>query len=165
MQVRKFDGSSSDTVPRPGTRGVRATVVQLPGAVAAQLAPADLASRFNGAPLLVSRPTGVVALHFEAGAEIDDHIADEPILFLVIEGAGFVRVTGQGTDAPCPSATEACAILCRRGAGAACDDDDCSGESAVSAGDAVLWPAGLSHQAWTTTDRMVAIAVHYGRDA
>jgi len=164
MQVRKFDGSAAGAVPRPGTRGVRATVVQLPGAVAAQLAPDDLAKRFNGEPLLVSRPTGVVALHFEEGAQIDDHIADEPILFLVIEGSGFVRVSAPEA-ASCPGATEACALLCGRRAGTDCGHDDCVGESAVSAGDAVLWPAGLSHQAWTTNDRMVAIAVHYGRDA
>ncbi len=165
MQVRKFDVSAGDVVARPGTRGVRATVVQLPGSVAAQMASEDLIKRFHGAPILVSRPTGVVALHFDPGAEIDDHMADEPILFLVIAGSGFVRVSAPGTAATCPGATEACALLCGRGKGDACGHDDCSGESAVSAGDAVLWPAGSSHQAWTTGDSMTAIAVHYGRDA
>jgi quercetin dioxygenase-like cupin family protein len=165
MHVRKFDGSASDPVPRPGTRRVRATVLQLPGAVARQLGAAELEARFHGAPLLVDRPTGVVALHFDTDAQIDEHAADEPILFVVVEGSGFVRISPSEGAASCPGATAACALLCGHGQESACAHDECLGESAVSAGDSVLWPAGLRHQAWTTDAAMVALAIHYGRES
>lgn len=163
MHVRRFDGSAADAVQRPGARGVRATVIQLPGMVASQTPAADLAQRFHGAPHLVDRPTGVVALHFGTDAEIDEHSADEPILFLVIEGKGFVKIAAPPEGGACPSASAACAALCGRsqqkGGG------DCSGEMAVAAGDSVLWPAGLPHRAWTSGCEMTALAIHYGRDS
>lgn len=37
----------------------------------------------------------VVELHFEPGGEMWEHDADEPILFTVISGTGFVRVGGE----------------------------------------------------------------------
>jgi len=170
MHVRKFDGSASDPVTRLGTKRVRATVVQLPGAVAGQIGAEGLGDRFHGPPVLVDRPTGVVALHFGQNAEIDEHTADEPILFLVVSGNGFVRIgpaqapqprSQDGATAVCPNATAACALLCGIASGP-CSHDDCLGETAVSAGDAILWPEGLPHKAWTTETSMEAIAIHYG---
>lgn len=166
MLVRRFDGSASDPVQRPGAERVRATVLQLPGAVAKQFSREDLEARFHGAPVLLDRPTGVVALHFDTGAQIDEHAADEPILFVVVEGSGFVRIApAEDHDASCPGANAACALLCGHAQGSSCAHDDCLGETAVSAGDSLLWPAGLLHKAWTTTEKMVALAVHFGRES
>jgi len=131
--------------------------------VASQLPSEELAERFHGVPHLVDRPTGVVALHFDADAEIDEHSADEPILFLITEGRGFVRVAAPLSGGACPSASAACAAICglaqQQGGG------DCSGEMPVAAGDSILWPAGLPHRAWTSGHEMTAIAIHYGRDS
>lgn len=37
----------------------------------------------------------VVELHFEPGGEIYEHSADHPILFIVIDGKGRIRVDGE----------------------------------------------------------------------
>ncbi|MBI1743366.1 hypothetical protein HYR54_09940 [Candidatus Acetothermia bacterium] len=74
----------------------------------------------------------VAILYFEAHGEIHEHDAFHPILFLVINGNGFVRVGGPQAE-----------IL------------------KVSAGDAVLWPAKVLHKAWTNGEPMQAIAIEY----
>jgi quercetin dioxygenase-like cupin family protein len=74
----------------------------------------------------------IAALHFEVGGAIDEHDAPDDIIFLVISGSGWVRVGGP----------EALPVE-------------------VSVGDAVRWPSGVLHKAWTTDSPMTAIAVHY----
>lgn len=88
--------------------------------------------RYHGRPLALHNEGLVAVLHFDARGEIDEHAAPDDILFLIIGGAGWVRVGGP----------EAAAV-------------------AVQAGDAVRWPPGVLHKAWTTDSPMQAIAVHY----
>jgi quercetin dioxygenase-like cupin family protein len=90
----------------------------------------ELERRFNGLPILLNRPMIVVAMYFEPHSSMDEHSADVPILFIVTRGRGFVRIGGP------------------------------SGETReVSAGDAVLWPAGLDHTVWTEDEPLEAIVV------
>jgi quercetin dioxygenase-like cupin family protein len=90
----------------------------------------ELSRRLNGLPMLLDRPLVVVALYFEPHAQMDEHSAEQPILFLAIGGRGFVRVGGA--------------------------DGETRG---VSAGDAVLWPAGVDHAVWTDDEALQAIVV------
>jgi quercetin dioxygenase-like cupin family protein len=51
-------------------------------------------------PALIYHDTAihVVELHFEPGGEMWEHAADHPILFVVIQGKGRVRVDGQEAE-------------------------------------------------------------------
>ena len=90
----------------------------------------EVARRLNGAPLVVNAPLSVAALYFDPGARMDEHDADHPILFLVTGGAGYLRLGGA------------------------------LGETrAVTAGDAVLWPAAMLHTVWTAESPLEALAV------
>lgn len=132
MEVRTFGPETKHPVPRPGCLGLSARVIQMP---AAEVAGHEeiVASRLGGIPILLDRPNTVVALSLSPQGEMDEHDAPEPILFLVIEGQGFVRVGGP------------------------------EGETvSVRAGDAVLWPAHVLHRAWTEEQPLEAIAIHYG---
>jgi len=48
--------------------------------------------------ILHEKSIAVVELHFEPGGEMWEHEADHPILFMVIEGKGFVRVDGEEAE-------------------------------------------------------------------
>lgn len=48
--------------------------------------------------ILHEKNIAVVELHFEPGGEMWEHEADHPILFVVIEGKGFVRVAGEEAE-------------------------------------------------------------------
>jgi len=48
--------------------------------------------------ILHEKSIAVVELHFEPGGEMWEHEADHPILFVVIEGKGYVRVDGEETE-------------------------------------------------------------------
>jgi len=87
-------------------------------------------SYINGLPIILNRALIVAALYFEQRASMNEHSSDVPILFLVMSGKGYVRVGGP------------------------------EGETrAVIAGDAVLWPAGRDHMAWTDGEEMQAIII------
>lgn len=89
-----------------------------------------LARRANGLPILTDRPLLVLAMYLDPHGAMDEHSADQPILVLVTGGSGFVRVGGP------------------------------SGETRpVSAGDAVLFPAGLDHTIWTEDQPLHVIVI------
>ena len=84
---------------------------------------------------MLNRRNSVGAHHFQPQSEIYEIDTPEPILFLVVAGRGFVWLGGlHGKMAE------------------------------VSAGDAVLWPAGVMHKAWTTTEPLQAIVVYYAAE-
>src|SRR5512146_465654 len=115
MQVRRFSPDLQTTVPG-GHRGMHAVPIHLDRGHPSARDPEALAARMNGLPILLDRPLVVVALYLDAHGQMEEHSADQPILVLVTEGRGFVRVGGA------------------------------TGETrAVTRGDAVLWPAGLDH--------------------
>src|SRR5258708_17028664 len=130
MQVRRFSADLKTKIPggHPGLYGVP---IQLDSG---QLNTQDLgalAQRLNGLPILLNRPMIVVAMYIEPHGSMDEHSADEPILFLVTHGKGFVRIGGS------------------------------SGETRiVTAGDAVLWPAKLDHKVWAEDEPLEAILIH-----
>jgi quercetin dioxygenase-like cupin family protein len=129
MQVRRFSPDLKTKVSG-GHPGLYAVPIHLDRAHLPTADLDDLARRLNGPPILLDRPLLVAALYFEPHARMDEHSAEQPILFLVVSGQGFVRVGGA------------------------------SGETrAVAAGDAVLWPAGLDHAVWTEDEPLQAIVV------
>ncbi|MBK9941678.1 MAG: hypothetical protein U0Z44_07130 [Kouleothrix sp.] len=130
--IRQFGTEMSHPIQRPGTYGVQASVIQLPAEVAQLMSRAQMAERYQGVPIILDQPVAVFGLFFDAPAELDEHSAEYPILFLVIGGSGHVRVGGP--DAPAER---------------------------VHAGYAVLWPADTLHKAWTTDAPMQAITVEF----
>lgn len=130
--IRQFGTEMSHPIQRPGVRGVQASVIQLPAAIAALMTEADLAERYQGLPIVLDQPVAVFGLFFDAEATLDEHAAEYPILFLVIGGSGHVRVGG-------PTAPD----------------------TRVHAGYAVLWPANTPHLAWTDGEPMQAIAIEF----
>ncbi len=91
----------------------------------------ELAQRLNGLPILLNRPMLIVAIYLEPHGSMDEHPAEEPVLFLVTRGRGFVRIGGP------------------------------TGETqSVTAGDAVLWPARLDHKVWAEDEPLEAILIH-----
>jgi quercetin dioxygenase-like cupin family protein len=108
-------------------------MIQLSTEILTQLGPDQARERYGGTPIVLHRPTTVVALYLAPHGVLHEHAAPEPILFLVTAGGGHMRVGGpQGDD----------------------------GE--VVAGDAVLWPANVLHGVWTDEAPLHAIVVHYG---
>lgn len=130
MEIRKFEKGMASPIPTPGITGVTGAVIQLPKKVTDRFDLEALNQRYNGLPLLVDRSISVIALYFDEGATIHEHAATFPILFMVLEGSGFVRVGGP--DAPVV---------------------------AIKAGEAMLWPADVVHIAWTEDQTMQAITV------
>jgi quercetin dioxygenase-like cupin family protein len=129
MHVRRFSADLKTKVPG-GHPGLYAVPIQLDRAQLPDQDMEKLAQRLNGLPILLNRPMIVVAMYFEPHGSMDEHSADMPILFTVTRGRGFVRLGGP------------------------------SGETReVSAGDAVLWPAGMEHTVWTEDEPLEAIVI------
>ena len=130
MEIRRFSPDmKSKPGGHPGMYGV-----PIHGDVAS--APESVEERekwaqhLHGLPILLNRALSVAALYFEPRASMDEHSAEVPVLFLVISGSGYVRIGGP------------------------------DGETrAVTAGDAVLWPAGLDHKVWTEDEELHAIVI------
>ncbi|MBI3659453.1 cupin domain-containing protein [Candidatus Acetothermia bacterium] len=114
IEVRRFCPENKTPIPLADLTGLNGVVIQLFTSLANKLSPKELAN---------------VALYFDAHSRMHEL---HPILFLVINGNGFVRVGGPQAE-----------IL------------------KVSAGDAVLWPAKVLHKAWTNGEPMQAIAIEY----
>ena len=130
MQVRRFSAELKSKIPggHPGLYGVP---IQLDRAQLDTQNMEQLRQRFNGLPILLNRPMLVVAMYLEPHGSMDEHPAEEPILFLVTHGRGLVRIGGlTGETQP------------------------------VTAGDAVLWPARLDHKVWTEDEPLEAILIH-----
>ena len=129
MFVRRFSSDLKGKLPG-GHAGVYAVPIQLDSTRVPINDMDALAQQLNGLPILLNRPTTIVAVYFEPHSAIDEHKAFVPILVLVTTGNGFVRVGGP------------------------------DGETrAVSAGDAILWPAELDHTLWTEDKRLTAIII------
>ena len=129
MQVRRFSSELKTKVPG-GHVGLYAVPVQIDSEHVTSRNRDEMRERFNGLPILLNRPTAVVALYLDAYGSMDEHSTEAPILFLVVRGQGFVRIGGP------------------------------EGETqAVSAGDAVLWPAGIDHMVWTVDEPLEAIVI------
>lgn len=129
MQIRRFSADLKTKIPR-GHPGLYAVPIQLDRSQVDMQSTEELSERFNGLPILLNRPMLVVAMYLEPHGSMDEHSAEVPILFLVTSGKGFVRVGGQDGET-----------------------------SPVSAGDAVLWPAGLDHTVWTEDEPLAAIVI------
>jgi quercetin dioxygenase-like cupin family protein len=129
MQVRRFSPDLKTKIPR-GHPGLYAVPIELDRAQVDPQSTEELTQRFNGLPILLDRPMLVVAMYLEPHGSMDEHSAEVPILFMVTQGKGFVRVGGP------------------------------TGETrSVSAGDAILWPAGLDHTVWTEDEPLSAIVI------
>lgn len=129
MQIRRFSADLKTKVPGDHS-GLYAVPIQLDPALLNTQDSEILARRFNGLPILLKRPMIVVAMYLEPHGSMDEHSAEQPILFLVTKGSGFVRIGGlNGETRP------------------------------VSAGDAILWPAGLDHTIWTEDEPLEAIVI------
>jgi quercetin dioxygenase-like cupin family protein len=129
LQVRRFSADMKTKIPgnHPGLYGVP---IQFDRAQIPAEKMEEVAQRLNGLPILLNRAMIVVAFYLKPHGSMEEHSADVPILFLVTEGKGFVRIGGP------------------------------SGETrAVTAGDAVLWPAGLDHMIWTEDEALSAIVI------
>lgn len=130
--MRKYTASLGKIVEREGAQGLTATVVQLPENILEHLTHEQLQDRYLGVPLLLDQPTAIIALHFDPYGTMDEHEADHDIIFIVVQGNGFVRMGGEeGTDIE------------------------------VRNGDAVHWPPDIAHKAWAGDDGMTGIAIEY----
>jgi quercetin dioxygenase-like cupin family protein len=130
VQIRRFTSDMKVKLPG-GHPGVYGVPIQMDSARLPEKRRAAFAERMGGLPILLNCPTQIEAMYFEPRASIDEHSAPHPIIFMVIGGAGFVRIGGP------------------------------DGETrAIQAGDAVLWPAGLDHTVWTEDEPMRAIVVN-----
>ena len=129
MIVRRFSADLKTKVPG-GHTGLYAVPIQFDRRDVPPEREEAAAQRFNGLPILLDRPMTVVAMYLEPHGAIEEHSASVPILFLVTAGRGFVRIGGP------------------------------DGETrAVSAGDAILWPADRDHMVWTEDEALEAIVI------
>ena len=130
MQIRRFSPDLKRKIPgnHPGLYGV---LIQTDRGQISPQQQEELARRLNGLPLLLNADLQVEAMYFERHASMEEHMADHPILFLVISGQGTVRIGGP------------------------------VGETrAIRAGDAVLWPAHTNHTVWTDDEELHAIVIN-----
>ncbi len=131
MHVRRFSSDIKAKIPggHPGLYGAfilfnQADIPTDPAAVA------SFAERMHGMPLTLDAPLRVEAMYFEPHAQLDEHSAPFPILFMVTSGRGMLRIGGP------------------------------SGETReIQSGDAVIWPEGQDHMVWTGDDPLEAIVV------
>ena len=135
MYIRRFGPGEGTIFPIPALQGVSTVMIHLPKEAAAGLSPEEMDRRYDGVPFVLDRPNLVVVHRYEPGGEMQEHAAIDPILFMVIEGSGFLRLGGP------------------------------DGETArVQAGDAVLWPAHVQHRVWTEDTTLTSILFHFGPD-
>lgn len=134
MQVRRFSPDLKVKIPgnHPGLYGVP---IQFPRERIPPEKREAFARRVNGMPLLLDANLQVEVMYFDPRASMEEHSADHPVLFLVINGQGTVRIGGP------------------------------SGETRdVQAGDAVLWPAHTAHTVWTGDEELHAIVINAFQD-
>ncbi len=129
MQIRRFSADLKTKIPG-GHPGLYGVPIQLDRTQLNTQNMEELSQRFNGLPILLNRAMIVVAMYLEPHGSMDEHPAPVPILFLVTRGSGFVRIGGPAGET-----------------------------QPVTAGDAVLWPAGLDHTVWTEDEPLEAIVI------
>ena len=136
MQVRRFSPDLKVKIPG-GHPGLYGTMIAMNREILHARPDLDsFAAYAHGLPLELDAPVQVEAMYFEPQARLDEHSAPHPILFIVIEGSGTVRIGGP------------------------------EGESQrVTAGDAVVWPASVDHTVWTENERLSAIVISLFREA
>ncbi|MBO0780961.1 MAG: cupin domain-containing protein [Ktedonobacteraceae bacterium] len=134
MQIRRFSPDLKIKIPgnHPGLYGVP---IQLPRGRIPPEKQEEFARRVHGIPLLLDAELQVEAMYFDPHASMEEHAAGHPILFLVINGRGTVRIGG-------PS-------------GETCE---------VQTGDTVLWPAHIDHTVWTGEEELHAIVINVFQD-
>lgn len=134
MQIRQFNPDIKVKIPgnHPGLYGVP---VLLPRTRVPAEKQEAFARRVHGMPLLLDAPLQVEAMYFDPHASMEEHAADHPIVFLVLNGRGMVRIGGHRG--------ETCA---------------------VQAGDAMLWPAHTEHTVWTDEAELHAIVINAAWD-
>jgi quercetin dioxygenase-like cupin family protein len=134
MQVRRFSPDRRVKIPgnHPGLYGV---MIQMNRAEIPPEQQEEVARRFNGLPLLMEAGFQVEVMYFDPQASMEEHAGEYPILFLVIQGYGTVRIGGPGGE------------TCK-----------------VQAGDAVLWPAHTDHTVWTEDQELHAIVINAFQD-
>ena len=135
MHVRRFSSDLKVKIPggHPGLYGAmiamnRETLHARPDLEA-------FAAYVHGLPLELDAPVQVEAMYFEPQSRLDEHSAPLPILFIVVEGSGMVRIGGPHGEA-----------------------------QSVTAGDAVVWPAGVDHTVWTGDERLSVIVINLFRE-
>ena len=130
MQVRRFSPDLKTKIPG-NHEGMYGVPIQFDADRFATSEQREaLAQRMNGLPILLNRPMYVNAMYFEPHGHMEEHSADVPILFIVIQGKGFVRIGGPDGET-----------------------------QEITAGDVVLWPAGLDHMVWTEDESLEAIVI------
>jgi quercetin dioxygenase-like cupin family protein len=91
MQVRHFSPERRVKLPG-GHPGVHGLPIAMDAARLPQERRAALAERVGGLPILLDARIQVEVMDFDPHASIDPHSAGNDIVFLVVAGAGFVRV-------------------------------------------------------------------------
>jgi quercetin dioxygenase-like cupin family protein len=132
MQVRRFSSDVKVKIPG-GHPGLYGMFIAMNRDIMEATHP-DLeafAARVNGLPFPFTTRVVVEAMYFEPHARLDEHSAPHDILFIVIAGSGSLRLGGP------------------------------AGETRVlTAGDAVIWPAGIAHLVWTEAESLSAITIN-----
>jgi quercetin dioxygenase-like cupin family protein len=134
-EIRQFGPDKKQPVPFPGPVNLSGVIIQLPDVIREKMTEEKLKERFGGLPLFLNRDVAVAALYLDPQGEINEHDSDQPTLFLVIGGSGFVQVGG-------PTAPV----------------------QAVKTGDAMLWPVHVLHKAWTEDEPMQMITIEYSAE-
>lgn len=130
--IRRFGPELRDPVTRPDSHNLFARMIQIPASLQAMLGEVEVARRFQGSPIVLPLPITVVALTLDPHGYMDEHEAPHPIVCMVVQGNGFMRVGGP--NAP---------------------------ELTVGAGDAILWPANVLHMVRTVEESLMALVVEY----
>ncbi len=131
VEVRDFTPFVTET-ELGASRGLRVNAIQIRRSFAERFSDDELAARFNGRPIVLDEPVSVMAMEFDPHGESGERRSRFPILFAVTDGAGFVRIGGEGAE-----------------------------PLALRAGQAVLWPTGELFKAWAGDAGMKAIGVEY----
>lgn len=129
ITVRRFSPDLKTKVPG-GHPGVYAVPIQFDQASFTHMSADQIAQRFNGQPIMINSPTNVVAMYIEPHGSIDEHQSTNIALFMVLKGAGYVRLGGPDGEV-----------------------------RAISTGDAVLWPSNIDHTVWAEEQALEAIVI------
>lgn len=131
MKMRRFSSDVKSKIPG-GHPGLYGVPIALPRERLDAIPDLEVfAARAHGLPFALQSHVTVEAMYFEPHARMDEHRAPNDILFLVTDGSGMLRLGGA------------------------------QGETReVAAGDAVIWPAGLDHMAWTEEQPLAAIVIN-----
>jgi quercetin dioxygenase-like cupin family protein len=130
-EKHRFGRDVGTIPPVPGAQGLSAAPIVLTPDDLTQIGATAMQARMGFVPFIQEGPA-VIALHLAPGGVIPEHDAPHAIIFIVIQGSGFMRVGGGDAHT-----------------------------QEVQAGDAVLWPPHVPHTAWTTEQMMDVITVEY----